>query len=409
MAKSNIDKLMELKQLYEQGILTKEEMEAEKQKILGQPHSDNTKSEAEKTVDNSASVKKQFNTRDNDVAKDNGKLADDSVITEIREEENSSFFQKHKIYIIIAAIIAVIYILLFSIKGNSEMPQAPLKETDSIEEILNQPKESMVYANNEEMIKRIDDYYNNQQKKGDISLEKFLRNDDIKNLILDKYNPSYYNAVMNLMKQNGYIGNVEVTSNGTYKGHANVSQRITGVDPYDDWAVDFSYNPNNNQLELKATVFDIPLKNDGSIDNEGIEKEIERLNAEAQKEKAEELNDLTSQAISIGTVIDAYNNNVGGRADNLYYKQEKLYKCRFKNIKESSGNYDYVLEGYVFGDKSNESGEIRLYTDQIELTNLNYPVTIVFRGSLVSINKAEYGHQLYYHFVCSEALAYLYN
>ena len=35
MAKSNIDKLMELKQLYEQGILTKEEMEVEKQKILG--------------------------------------------------------------------------------------------------------------------------------------------------------------------------------------------------------------------------------------------------------------------------------------------------------------------------------------------------------------------------------------
>ena len=34
MAKSNIDKLMELKQLYEKGILTKEEMEAEKAKIL---------------------------------------------------------------------------------------------------------------------------------------------------------------------------------------------------------------------------------------------------------------------------------------------------------------------------------------------------------------------------------------
>lgn len=34
MAKSNIEKLMELKQLYEQGILTKEEMEAEKAKIL---------------------------------------------------------------------------------------------------------------------------------------------------------------------------------------------------------------------------------------------------------------------------------------------------------------------------------------------------------------------------------------
>ena len=34
MAKSNMDKLMELKQLYEQGILTKEELEAEKAKIL---------------------------------------------------------------------------------------------------------------------------------------------------------------------------------------------------------------------------------------------------------------------------------------------------------------------------------------------------------------------------------------
>lgn len=34
MAKSNIEKLMELKQLYEQGILTKDEMEAEKAKIL---------------------------------------------------------------------------------------------------------------------------------------------------------------------------------------------------------------------------------------------------------------------------------------------------------------------------------------------------------------------------------------
>ena len=37
MAKSNIDKLMELKQLFEQGILTKEEMEAEKAKILNAP------------------------------------------------------------------------------------------------------------------------------------------------------------------------------------------------------------------------------------------------------------------------------------------------------------------------------------------------------------------------------------
>ena len=39
MEKSSIDKLMELKQLYEAGILTKEEMEAEKAKILNSPTS----------------------------------------------------------------------------------------------------------------------------------------------------------------------------------------------------------------------------------------------------------------------------------------------------------------------------------------------------------------------------------
>ena len=37
MIKSNIDKLMELKQLYEQGILTKEEMEVEKVKVINSP------------------------------------------------------------------------------------------------------------------------------------------------------------------------------------------------------------------------------------------------------------------------------------------------------------------------------------------------------------------------------------
>ena len=406
MEKSNIEKLMELKQLYEAGILTKDEMEAEKQKILGQPLSDNTKSEAEETVDNSTSDKEQFNTRDNDVAKDNGKLADDDVITEIREEKNSSFFQKHKIYIIIATIIAVFCIIYFSFNGNSEMSQAPIDDTDTIEEIINQPRESMVYANNEEMIKRIDDFYKEQQKKGDISLERFLRNDDIKNLILDKYNPSYYNAVRDLMKRNGYIGDVEVTSNGTYKGHANIAQRITGVDPYDDWAVDFSYNPNSNQLELKATYFGIPLKNDGSIDNEGIEKELERLRAESQEKKQKELQEIESQAISFENIIDAYKNNVNGRADDMYYKQEKVYQFYLKKIRKSSSDYEYVMEGS--GASHGDLADFLVYTDDSRLANLNYPVKLCFRGALVSIGRPEYGDWYIYHFVCTEALTYRY-
>ena len=404
MAKSNIEKLMELKQLYEQGILTKDEMEAEKLKILGQPNPDDTKSEAEKTVNNSASVKEQFNTRDNDVAKDNGKLADDEDITEIREEENSSFFHKHKIYIIIATVIAVICIIFFSIKGNSEMSQAPTNETDSIEEFLDQPKESMVYANNEKMVKYMDNFFKEQKKEGDLSLERFLRNEEIKSLIVDKYNLNYYNAVMDLLKQNGYIGNVEVTSNGTYEGHANVCQRTTGVDPYDDWAVDFSYNPNSNQLELKATVFDIPLKNDGSIDNEGIEKEIERLTAENREKEQKEIEEIESQAISLETVIDAYKNNVDGRADNIYFKKEKVYHFYLDKIRKSSSDYEYVMEGsgYSHGDNA----DILVYTNDSRLANLNFPVKLCFRGVLVSIGRSEYGEKFIYYFVCTEAHTY---
>ena len=147
------------------------------------------------------------------------------------------------------------------------------------------------------------------------------------------------------MKKNGNIGKVEVTSDGTYKGHANVSQRLTGVDPYDDWAIDFSYNPNNNQLELKATVFDIPLKNDGSIDNEGIEKEIERLTAESREKEQKEIQEIESQAIKFETIIDAYKNNVDGRADNIFFKKEKVYQFYLNKIRKASSDYEYVMEG----------------------------------------------------------------
>ena len=45
MEQQIIDKLMEIKKLYEAGILTKEEMEAEKAKILSPTTSQNTKNE----------------------------------------------------------------------------------------------------------------------------------------------------------------------------------------------------------------------------------------------------------------------------------------------------------------------------------------------------------------------------
>ena len=76
--KTQIDKLMELKQLYEQGILTKEEMEVEKRKILG------TENETAKEAP------RQEKT-----------LLSDSQQPQIEvEKPDEPFFQKFKTYII---------------------------------------------------------------------------------------------------------------------------------------------------------------------------------------------------------------------------------------------------------------------------------------------------------------------
>ena len=383
MEKSNIDKLMELKQLYEQGILTKEEMEAEKAKIL----TGNSSIEAEDSLKSKEEEKLQ------------------AVIDEIYNDE-PTFFERYKkvIFGIVAALILVwggYEITMYFV--DSYIENAKREKTQKMAE-YRQKQKIKDDENRRKRVKVMDDIYKEQKNKGNLSLEKFLRNDYVKNIITNKYNLNYYNNVMTLMKKNGNIGKVEVTSDGTYKGHANVSQRLTGVDPYDDWAIDFSYNPNNNQLELKATVFDIPLKNDGSIDNEGIEKEIERLTAESREKEQKEIQEIESQAIKFETIIDAYKNNVDGRADNIFFKKEKVYLFYLDKIRKSSSDYEYVMEGS--GSSHGDIADILVYTDDSRLANLNFPVKLCFRGALVSIGRPEYGSWFIYHFVCTEALTY---
>ncbi len=383
MAKSNIEKLMELKKLYEDGILTKEEMEAEKAKIL----TGNSSIEAEDSLKSKEEEKLQ------------------AVIDEIYNDE-PTFFERYKkvIFGIVAALILVwggYEITMYFV--DSYIENAKREKTQKMAE-YRQKQKIKDDENRRKRVKVMDDIYKEQKNKGNLSLEKFLRNDYVKNIITNKYNLNYYNNVMTLMKKNGNIGKVEVTSDGTYKGHANVSQRLTGVDPYDDWAIDFSYNPNNNQLELKATVFDIPLKNDGSIDNEGIEKEIERLTAESREKEQKEIQEIESQAIKFETIIDAYKNNVDGRADNIFFKKEKVYLFYLDKIRKSSSDYEYVMEGS--GSSHGDIADILVYTDDSRLANLNFPLKLCFRGALVSISRPEHGSWFIYHFVCTEALTY---
>lgn len=80
---SQIGKLMELKQLYEQGILTKEEMEVEKQKILN----NSTSKKPERPEQNPEPV----------VSSTSQVVEEDSIY---EEDEKQSFFDKYKAFII---------------------------------------------------------------------------------------------------------------------------------------------------------------------------------------------------------------------------------------------------------------------------------------------------------------------
>ena len=91
---SQIDKLMELKRLYEHGILTKEEMESEKQKILGTAPNV-PKSKSSQTIEQQSHVE----------AKEPAKI---SV-----ENTGNPFFYKYKGYVFGIALLLVIAYIIF--------------------------------------------------------------------------------------------------------------------------------------------------------------------------------------------------------------------------------------------------------------------------------------------------------
>ena len=113
MTKSSIDKLMELKQLYEQGILTKEEMETEKQKILGAT-TNVPKSEPSHTIKQHSYVE----------AKEPAKI---SV-----ENTEDSFFYKYKGYVFGIALLLVIACMIFVPR---KATQPDMAAEDSIPEL----------------------------------------------------------------------------------------------------------------------------------------------------------------------------------------------------------------------------------------------------------------------------------
>ncbi len=138
MVKTNIDKLMELKQLYEQGILTKEEMEAEKAKIL-----------------NASTPKVESPNNEIPPVEDA-----ESSFASTSEEENHG--RNNKVIIGIAAAIVVIVVAIVALYLNKQEEPAQISSDDiglaSEDEKTNDDEEAIFI----ECIKNWDEMHNNK-------------------------------------------------------------------------------------------------------------------------------------------------------------------------------------------------------------------------------------------------------
>ena len=406
MAKSNIDKLMELKQLFEQGILTKEEMEAEKAKILNAP-----------------TPKVESPNNENPHVEDA-----ESSFASNSDEENHGRNNKAIIGIAAVIVVAIVAIIGFFLNKQTEPKEAV---TDDVE--LAQLADEAKQDSQEET----EDFYNQCLSLKELFSVKGDKTSDRLVALLKKYNYVHKESELN------YSGDWEKTVSFNNSSTSISVSWLQGRDylPYslnmnctedtiaNRWLselrqIGYQIDFHSSDKDTKQWDFKKNGKFEGSIHFDYnpygthpkqycllIEVGFEELygsREEAEKKAAqkaqEEIKEIESQAISFETIIDAYKNNVDGRADNIFFKKEKVYQFYLKKIRKSSSDYEYVMEGS--GSSHGDIADILVYTDDSRLADLNFPVKLCFRGALVSIGRPEYGDWFIYHFVCTEALTY---
>ena len=128
MDKEAMDKLMEIKKLYETGILTKEEMEAEKAKILSHTTSQNTKNEdnsesKQSDVKVNASDKKKYEAHDVTIVHVSKKSKERQQ--KIKSTPRKGLSENARIWLIAGIVVAVMLIIAIIIQnGRSSNSQA---------------------------------------------------------------------------------------------------------------------------------------------------------------------------------------------------------------------------------------------------------------------------------------------
>ena len=397
---SQIGKLMELKQLYEQGILTKEEMEAEKAKILKASASSD-----ESTIKETPSV----DTSESSNSIDKGNSHNNKVIFGIAA-------------VIVVAIVAIV--ALYHNKHNE--PKEVAVDDVELAQLTDEAKQDS-QEETEDFYKEcisLEQVFAVKDNKTSDKLVNLLKSlnyvhkeseDDVnsgdweKSIIIDGVS-SKVKVSWEVGRHTLYWLNMECTEDTIVKRWLSemksLGYKVNAIksDYTEGWDGEKTVNNNPDWVSIfhdkEGKKYSLTAKT-GFSAAYGTYEEAEKK--AAQKEQ-EEIKEIESQAISIETVIDAYKNNVDGRADNIFFKKEKVYQFYLNKIRKSSSDYEYVMEGS--GSSHGDIADILVYTDDSRLANLNFPLKLCFRGALVSISRPEHGSWFIYHFVCTEALTY---
>lgn len=418
MAKTNIEKLMELKQLYETGVLTKEELEAEKAKILGNAPKEPESKDLSKEDGHSESVQSQ-QVSENDT---------DSV------DNEESFFAKYKFYIFgVLAVLAVVLLYVVFSGGKEDKPLYPdghpIEATDTL--VL----ENLAEKELEEEI----DIFNDRLPIKDILKVKDDNNSDrLKRLLIDNGFICKPNDDADNYSSSNWVKTI---GNDTAKTNIKVFwlwrelppsvieiyMECSDVRVKDKWQEELeSLGYTTKEVKVDDKIFWTFTKGDilgGSIFMPNLEEtkysyvtssSFEEIDGDLEREEQENqemMQNIEAQAVSMGTLIDDFNNNVNGQASKKYIGNVIVYSCEFDRIKRANGSTKYVMiSDDNHGNRSDHMGNMRVYTNSEELANLNFPVTICFKGILQRRwQEDEYRTYLFnYSFLCTEPLTYKY-
>lgn len=334
MQDTNINNsLSELKKLLEAGVLTQEEFENGKARLLSSSeekdnHDDSPKADVEEKQVQVVSDKDNFERTES-----------------FSKEKKSSPLRFWYVYVL-----SLVLLVVFVVKCND-------KAAPSIESTIDSTEVVEVEDDN-----FVDEAYNDVPEllqlfraadKDETPFRDFLSQPEVKSWIINTKSQAYYNKMNQLVCEYDPMTNA-IYIDGVYEYSCYIGRRIK---------VALEYNTFDNMMSVSMKDGDIELDSNG--DNPVIKE-------------------ITAQAIPFRDVMKAFNNPV--KAEQTLLGRTLYIKAEIDNIvRIDNENYRYLLKSeYSWTGK----GHLQIYTNDEQFITFDYPKTIIiqayFRNRYVS-------------------------